>query len=278
MTQENIQTAQEQEALNRLREILLKEDRTSVSTLQQNVSDLETTLAAFKEEFPREYSRVVDKMIAQKLKSSQQEILDVIYPVMGKMINKYISMQFQQLKEGITEQINAVFSKRGLVWWLRNRILGLKDADVLLASMDVPLIEEVFIIERDSGLLWASAALNPAVNRDVVAGMMTAIKAFVEDAFIRDNEDLEQIQYGTYRILLVNFSAYFFAIALSGSISAVEEGNLREEIVDFILDTPEITHINDDPSVSDSISEKLKQKFIIPQQDKLNRMRINTTQ
>ena len=143
------------------------------------------------------------------------------------MITKFVNLQMQQLKEGIDAQINAIFSRQGFVKHIKNRILGVKTSDMLIAAADKPILEEIFVIERDSGLMFGSAALFPSVNRDVVAGMLTAIKSFVEDAFERDNEDLEMIQYGTYRILLQNYPFYYFALALSGTVSTSESEILR---------------------------------------------------
>jgi hypothetical protein len=47
-------------------------------------------------------------MIEQKLRDSQQAILDVIYPALGKMITKFMQLQFQELKEGIDEKVSVV--------------------------------------------------------------------------------------------------------------------------------------------------------------------------
>ena len=271
--------------MSQLREILLKEDRTTLMELQQILNDrsllsgkvnpiIEEHLEFLRHNFPKEYASIVNRIIEQKIKDSQQEILDVVYPVMGKMINKYISLQFQQLKESIDARINAVFSKQGIIQQLRNRIFGLNSADVILSSLDVPVLEEIFVIQRDTGLMLGSAALYPSVNRDVVAGMLTAIKSFVEDAFERENEDLEMIQYGTYRILLQNYPYYYFALALSGSISTAESEKMREKVVDFIEKNDSL-RINDiTQEVQNNISSQLEMHFILPQRDQIQSMRI----
>ncbi len=275
----------ELQMLSQLREILLKEDRSILSEIQEILNNksllsgkvnpiIEEHLEFLRHNFPKEYSKIVDRLIEQKIKDSQQQILDVVYPVMGKMINKYISLQFQQMKENIQDQINFAFSRQGLIRRLRNKILGINDADVIIAALDKPVLEEVFIIARDSGLLLGSAALYPSVNRDVVAGMFTAIKSFVEDAFQRDQEDLEMIQYGTYRILLHNFPLYYFAVALSGSVSTAEAESIRGEIIEFISKS-DILNVHDiTDETQNTISQLLEQHFILPQRDNLQTMRL----
>ena len=271
--------------MSQLREILLKEDRSTLMELQQIINDksllsgkvnpiIEEHMTFLRHNFPKEYSSIVNRIIEQKLKDSQQEILDVVYPVMGKMINKYINLQFQQLKESIDARINFIFSRQGMVRHLRNRILGIDSADLMLASLDVPILEEIFVIQKDTGLMLGSAALYPSVNRDVVAGMLTAIKSFVEDAFERENEDLEMIQYGTYRILIQTYPFYYFAMALSGSVSSVESERLRGQVLDFIekTDSLRIDDINEE--VQKKISQELEEYFIITQRNNMQSIRL----
>lgn len=271
--------------MGQLREILLKEDRNTLAELQRIINDksllsgkvnpiIEDHLTFLRHNFPKEYSIIVNRIIEQKLKDSQQEILDVVYPVMGKMINKYINLQFQQLKESIDARINYVFSRQGMIRHLKNRIFGLNTADMILASVDMPILEEVFVIQKDTGLMLGSAALYPSVNRDVVAGMLTAIKSFVEDAFERENEDLEMIQYGTYRILIQNYPFYYFAMAMSGSVSAAESERLRGQVIEFIGKTESLRVSDIDEELQNKISLQLEEHFIVPQRNNVQSLRL----
>jgi hypothetical protein len=269
--------------MSQLREILLKEDRTALEELQQTLKDpellsvhvnpiIEEHLAFLRKNFPKEYTADINRLIEKKLKDSQQEILDVVYPVLGKMITKFIQLQFQELKESIDEQINGIFSKAGVFKRLKNKIFGIKDSETILASIDAPILEEIFIIQRDSGLMLGNASLSPAVNRDAVAGMLTAIKSFVEDAFVEQGkEDLEMIQYGTYRILLQNFPSYYFAIALSGSISTKEAEVFRNQTIDFIEKTENLRYADITGEIQEKISQQLEDEFIVPQRNKLKK-------
>ncbi len=281
----NQKSDSEVQLMSQLREILLKEDRSTLTELQEILNNksllsgrvnpiIEEHLDFLKHNFPKEYAKIVDRLIEQKLKDSQQQILDIVYPVMGKMITKFVNLQMQQLKEGIDAQINGIFSRQGFVKHVKNRILGVKTAEMLIAAADKPILEEIFVIERDSGLMFGSAALFPSVNRDVVAGMLTAIKSFVEDAFERDNEDLEMIQYGTYRILLQNYPFYYFALALSGSVSTSESEILRGQIIDFIDKTDNIRVAEVTDESQNRISQLLEEHFILPQRNSPQTMRL----
>jgi hypothetical protein len=272
-----------------LKDILLRDDRSTLEDMRRVLDErallservnpiIEEHMSFLRKNFPREYAQVVNRMMEQKLQSSQQDILNVIYPVMGKMINKYIQLQFQELKDAIDERIRYLTSREGMWLRLRNRLMGISDAQLILASVDEPVIQEIFLIQRDSGLLLGSAALQPTINRDVVAGMLSAIKSFVEDAFLRPKEDLEMIQYGTYKIIIENFPYHHFAVALSGSVSATEGGLLRSRIIDFLHDNEWLSRASPDGETQQRTAQLLEEQFIAPQRAKLKSHRTQSVQ
>ncbi len=209
--------------------------------------------------FPKEFKKVVDKQIELKLKDSQEAILNVITPVLGKLIRKSITHQFQVLKENIDKQIKSTFSKQGLF----GRLFGYKTkkAEEIISEVDPVIIEEVYVIQRDSGLLIGSASLKHTMDQDMIAGMFTAIKAFVEDAFKREKEELEMIEYGNYKIFIQNFYSFYIAVAMSGSISASEKDEIANKLYDFA--EAELKHIpkDIDDTLNDRISYQLKEYF-----------------
>ncbi|NNE29190.1 MAG: hypothetical protein HKN16_06115, partial [Saprospiraceae bacterium] len=112
-------------------------------------------------------------------------------------------------------------------------IFGVKATDEILVDADKYQIEEMFVVQRDSGLLIGVASRQPKVNQDMIAGMLTAIKSFAEDAFMQGAEDLDFIEYDTLKLSIQNFPSYFVVAALSGSISAKEKSDFTSQILDF---------------------------------------------
>lgn len=228
--------------------------------LSEKVSPIvEDHIETLKQNFPKEFKVVVDKQIEKKLVDSQEEILNVITPVLGKLIRKSITHQFQMLKESIDKQIKTTFSKQGFF----GRIFGYKkeDSEVILSNADNTVIEEVYVIQRDSGLLMGSAAIKKTMDQDVIAGMFTAIKAFVEDAFKREKQELEMIEYGNYKIYIQNFYSYYIAVAMSGSISASEKNDISNKLYDFAESELKDIPKDIDDSLNNRISAKLKDYF-----------------
>jgi hypothetical protein len=263
--------------LNRLREILLVEDREELQQLKKLLDDpqllsekvspiINERLRFLKENFPVEFRLAVEEIIDQKLESSQQEIIEIISPVLGQMVKKYIQHQFQLLKESIEEQLRNTF-QTGIIGRIRYALFGVKSkkmAETILSKMDGPVIEEIFVIEHHSGILLGSASRQETMDIDMIAGMLTAIKAFVEDAFRRGDEQLEVVQYGTFSIHLENFPSYYIASAISGSISAKEKSELSDNLVKFANTELRLNLKKKDGSSHYEIKKRLEKHFFQP--------------
>ena len=263
--------------LNRLREILLVEDREELQQLKKLLDDpqllsekvspiINDRLQFLKENFPVEFRIAVEEIIDRKLENSQQEIIEIISPALGLMIKKYIQHQFQLLKENIEEQIRNTF-QIGIIGRIRYALFGVKSkkmAETILRKLDEPGIEEIYVIEHHSGILLGSASRQETIDLDMVAGMLTAIKAFVEDAFRRGNEKLESVQYGTFSIHLENFPTYYIAAAILGSISAQERSDLSDNLVKFADTELRLNLKKRDGSSHYEIKQRLEKHFFKP--------------
>ena len=178
--------------MEKIRTILLRKDRAELETLRHILDTreelsprvipiIEQELEIFKEKFPKEFEHVIHKLVDRRIKESQDAILDVMYPLVGKMVQKYVNQQFQLLRDRIDNQVG----RSGILSRLFNKAKGIKESDVQLSSLQNISIEEVYVIQKNSGLLLGSASRKETVDPDSVAGMLTAIKLFVEDALTK---------------------------------------------------------------------------------------------
>jgi len=262
----------EQRKLQELRNILLRDEREELQRIGDLLEDpdafsdriaplIDEKLNQLQQRFPKHYEKTVRRLVDQRLEQSQDELLNVIYPVLGKMIRKYIQHEFELLRERIDETIDQSFIGR-----LKARFFGIKESDLILSQLADTTIEEVYVIQRGSGLLMGSASRQKMLNKDVIAGMLTAIKSFVEDAFQRGQEDLEMIQYETYQIFIQNFHSYYIAVAINGSLSASQRDKLAEDLLTFAEKELKKLVRTVDNKTNLRIRQKLEQYFILPQQ------------
>jgi len=83
-------------------------------------------------------------------------------------------------------------------------------------------IEEAFLVYRDGILVYhLSRSLSQEKDEDVLSGMLTAIQAFVRDAFVYgEHRELHQLDFGDYRILIERGRNVYLAVVYSGKGSS----------------------------------------------------------
>lgn len=257
--------------LEQLREALLHEDRKALAELRHILNTreelegrinpiIEEHLLELEKNFPDAYLQVVQKIIDQRMQQKQDELINIIYPRLGIMVRKYISSEIRLWMERLQENIRR--TSRSVFWSKRRR------AEEIILESSKSIVEEAYIVSHESGLLLGSASSGETVDKDMIAGMLTAIKAFVEDAFKRTDEELQGIRYGGYEIMIQNFFNYYIALAIAGSISEQERDELAGKILQFAA--RELNHDlqEPDPVFYAKMNTQLEAYFIKPYKNK----------
>ena len=87
------------------------------------------------------------------------------------------------------------------------------------------------------------------------------IKALKQSYIAKIRQELDLIQYGSYKIRIQNFYQYYIAVALSGSLSAKETDDLNEHIIEFANDEMNINLQLITSKLNEEISKKLEIAF-----------------
>jgi len=230
-----------------LRELLLEEDREKINALSQEILVREKVSARvdplidekiedLRKNFPEYFGDTITETIKTQIRDSQDEVVDALYPIMGKMVKKFIIAEISKLSENINQKVKKTFSFKEVFNRFKRRASGVSEGDAILQDAFQPKIEEVFVIEKDSGILLGNHSTGNIANKDMVSGMLTAIKAFAEDAFSKEGQDLEDVKFETFQILLYNFQTVYVAVAASGVLNATFKGKLTDRVNDFAED------------------------------------------
>jgi len=255
------------ERLEILKELLLTDDREpdkdiirkiqALETRQEHLSDrvdpiLEARLNEFVQEIPKTLGPTITEALKTEIKKSQDAVAEALYPVMGKMIKKFVAAEIKKLNEDINKKLNRTFSFKR--WFGKGEE---QNAAALMYEQYRARIEQIMVIEKGSGLLKANYAKTEAMDEDMVAGMLTAIKSFVEDAFKGGEMELERIDYELFTIHLQNFSNYYIAVVLSG----IYDDEYKDKLEDVLLDFAQFVINKDDLGDQVSFTRKLKAYF-----------------
>ena len=160
-------------------------------------------------------------------------MVEALYPILGKMIKKYIQHEMKMLSESINNQLNKAFSFRRYFKRKKSNFKGVKNSDYILQQQSNPKIEQIIFIEKGSGIVLAEFSKEITMDEDMVGGMLTAIKSFTEDAFKKENQNLNYIQYDHYHIHLQNFSSYYIAAVISGAYNIIYKDKLEDRLLAF---------------------------------------------
>lgn len=265
----------QEDKLNILKDILLTDEREYASNIQKKIELLEETinkqkklsrkvtpiidekLEEFVDEIPKTLGPVITKTLKEEIKNSQEAVVEALFPIIGKMIKRYIQSEMKMLSEQINSTINNTFSFESIKRKIKSKVTGVSEADLIIQDALNPRIEQLMVIEKGSGLLISEYTKTNNIEEDMVAGMLTAIKSFIEDAFQKENEELQSITYDTYHIHVQNFSRYYIAAVISGTFNAIYKNELEDKLLDFAKN-----HINkDDLENKEVFSKKLKVYF-----------------
>lgn len=235
----------EDEKLALLKTILLTDDREYAESITHKINVLEEILRErhrlsekvspiiqeeleeFTKNIPENLGPVITESLKIQIENSKDEVVEALYPILGKMIKKYISQEIKVLSEQVNKTAKDTFSMQGLKRKFKSIFTGVSENEIIISDLGNAKVEQVFIIEKGSGILIGSFHLKETVDQDMISGMLTAIKGFVEDAFKQSNHDLQSIEYDLYEIHLHSFHKYYIATAVSGTFTETLENELE---------------------------------------------------
>ena len=149
--------------------------------------------------FARALTPQLEKAITTSVKRNPAPLADALFPVMGPAIRKAVSASLAAMIESLNRTLEHAISWRSLQWRLEALRTQKSFAEVVMIKTLLYRVEQVFLIDRKTGLLLqhvqpGSGAVQDA---DMVSGMLTAIRDFVHDSFkVADSESLEAMKVG----------------------------------------------------------------------------------
>ncbi|MEO9483585.1 MAG: hypothetical protein ABJG47_09080 [Ekhidna sp.] len=236
-----------------LKEILFEEENERYHKLSKQIKDTSKEIddkLANREIPESEFSQILDRIVTvmpeklgptitstlkTQIKESRDDVVQALFPIVGQMIKKYIQQEMQVLTERIDRQFEQAFSFDILLLRLKALMTGVSYSELALKNANQPQVREIFLIE-ESGILMASYSKSKSFDQDMMAGMLTAIKSFVEDAMETEQQNLEMISYDLHKIYVQNFHKFYIAVVISGAIDEAFKSKLNDQVLKFVKD------------------------------------------
>lgn len=215
------------------------------------------------EEMAEAIGPVMGEAIRVQIRDSRKDMVEALYPVIGETVQRAVSEFAREFQRNIDKRLKTTFGPGGFFKRLWARLRGVSDAEIALRDSLPFELQEIFVIQHGSGLLLAHT--HPGSERvqdsNLISAMLTAIRDFVKDSFIRDTDhagNLDEIQYGDLRILIESGKYVYVAVVIKG----VEQEGFHAFLHDYISNlhvrfSNNLRDFNGDPALLPNLQPSL---------------------
>ena len=212
----------------------------------------------------RALTPTVELAIRQSVRRDPQPLADAIFPVIGPAIRKAIASAIGGLIESMNQAADLAFSLDAVRWRIEAWRSGRSFGEVVIAHRLRYSVEQLFLIQRDSGLLLAHVARTDSIAPDVVAGMLTAIQEFVRESFnLERTESLHTLQAGEVTVLIEQGPEAVLAAVIRGYAPRAAAVRLAELIGALHSDFGDSLQLADgDPRTSIGLELRLRDGLV----------------
>jgi outer membrane protein OmpA-like peptidoglycan-associated protein len=124
---------------------------------------------------------LVVSAIRTEIRNSRDMMVDALYPITGQLVAAAVRNAFKDLLDQLNAKLDSTLSTERLSAKIKAFMTGRSEAEVLLGRGAALEIADIWLIERQSGLMIARAD-EQAEDSQLVSGTLTALMAFVRDA------------------------------------------------------------------------------------------------
>lgn len=154
--------------------------------------------------------------VRQQINLNREAMSDALYPIIGSTILKYLAETMQE----INQKLEQAVSVEGITRKVKAKLQGISEAELLMKETTPSTVKAVFLIQKDSGLVITAVQQSEQeqLESEMVAGMLTAIRSFVNDCISQSGNiaEIDAIEYGTSTIVLEVAGSCYLAVVMQG--------------------------------------------------------------
>ena len=190
------------------------------------------------EPLARAVAPLVVKTIKTELRNSQDEMVEALYPITGRMVKAYIASAMKDLVDQINRRLSG--GSNPVMLRLRSLMTGRSVAELALAETQRLEVVELFLVRRGSGELvqhWPDGPQGAGIpsNSDIhLSGVLTAINDFAAQALKDDGGNLRSFSLDDFQMYLRGSPVYLLAAKCRGAAPAGVEAALDDEFLRLI--------------------------------------------
>ena len=151
-------------------------------------------------------------------RGNRNDLAAAIFPLIGPAVRKAMSDATAGMVDTVNSAIANSFSPRVLRWRLESWRTGVPFAQIVLTHTLAHQVEHVLLIHKETGLLLAHVPDEGSTDGDVISGMLTAIRDFVNDSFLpRATGEMRRFSVGDVNVLTETGPHAYLAAVVRGN-------------------------------------------------------------
>lgn len=241
--------------MDALRRLLLEPEQYQLLTLRRNIEQLRNEKSDFGAQqvsdvlpeavvmrmsadgkLAKALAPTVEETLRVSVERDPQPIADAIYPVILPAIRKAIADALESTLAAVNRTVERGFSAQGWRWRFEAWRSGQSYAEVALRHTLVYRVEQLFLIDRITGLPLRHVVAESVEAQDsaLVSGMLTAIQDFVQASFVQGgNERLDGLKMGELNVLIEEGPKAVLAAVVRG-VPGPELRTVLKDVIDAI--------------------------------------------
>jgi hypothetical protein len=209
----------------------LLEDQNKFAQKVSDVLDQATDLTIKKNpRFQKKFSKIDSKSFARHIKANKQTFIDALLPIIGPMIRQSVTNAIRRFVADVNRAMEMGFSAKALKWRWQAITTGVPFAELVFNNTIQYQVQQIFLIDNETGLLIEYAGQEDALlqDKDAMSAMLTAIQDFVKDSIDHDSEGLSAAELGDNLLWLIRGSHANLAVVVKGAPTS----RLRDRLTD----------------------------------------------
>jgi len=231
--------------LNELKSLLVGDQAKELAELKKRLEQEESRTKDVSEVLPEAIQDCIDDrstdlndalspMLSTSVKSTIEKDPDgfatIFFPALAPAIRMMIANSIKNFAHSMNQIIASTTTLKGLSWRLESWQTGVPYSEIALRKGLEYRVEQVFLIDKTSGLLIESLTNEDVggLDSDAVSAMLTAIQSFVRDSFnASDEENLTNLVVGDHVVWMESGSKAVLACVIRGEAPS----ELRDQLL-----------------------------------------------
>jgi hypothetical protein len=209
------------------------------------------TIRTKRDELAEALGPIMSDAIRVQVRDSRQEMIEALYPIILETVMRAVTEFLREVQRNIDARLKTTFRFGGFIKRFGARLRGVSDSELTLRDSFAFSLEEIFLIQHESGLLVAHHGRKDEENddSDLIGGMLTAIRDFARDSFGEGmpDQELREIEFGDERIIIQS-GQYIYAAAV---IKGIEPTGFHARLQELVSEL----HIQHKPALRDFVGD-----------------------